>query len=97
MLSRRSRHEWVPRFDAAAFYAYAHPAPDGFGGASLENARWDADMGLYLLAWDDARAAADPHGVSVEFARAVFRHACAICEWDEALAASADGQPPAVI
>jgi uncharacterized protein DUF5996 len=93
---------WWPgdeRFGAAAFYAYAHPAPDGFGGASLspQGARWDGEMGLYLLEWDAARAAADPHGAGLEFARAVFRHACVICEWDQALAASAEGKPPALI
>jgi hypothetical protein len=92
---------WWPgdaRFGGAAFYAYAHPAPDGFGDATLspEAARWDADMGLYILEWDDARASEDPHAAAVEFARSAFRHACEVCEWDVALAASAEGTPPPV-
>jgi Family of unknown function (DUF5996) len=92
---------WWPgdaRFGAAAFYAYAHPAPDGFADATLspEAARWDADMGLYILDWDDARESDDPHAAAVEFARSAFRHACEVCEWDVALAASAEGTPPPV-
>src|SRR5262249_50583328 len=46
---------WWPgdaRYPKAAFYAYAHPAPDGFGGAELASgARWDADLGEYVLDW----------------------------------------------
>jgi Family of unknown function (DUF5996) len=87
-----------PRYPKAAFYAYAHPAPAGFAAATLtpEAARWDATLGEYVLDWDDVRAASDPHAAAVEFARSAFRHACVVCEWDPALAASADGAPPPV-
>src|SRR5919202_1192062 len=49
---------WWPgdeRYGKAAFYAYAHPAPEGFAGAALtpSAARWDPDLGEYLLDWDD--------------------------------------------
>ncbi len=40
--------------------------------------------------------AADPHAAALEFARSAFDHACAVCEWDPALAASAEGSPPPV-
>jgi hypothetical protein len=88
-----------PRYGRAAFYAYAHPAPDGFAGATLEPdaARWEAALGEYVLDWDDVRTSPDPHGTALEFARSAFRHACAVCEWDPALGASADGTPPPVI
>ena len=87
-----------PRYPKAAFYAYAHPAPDGFAGAELEPAaaRWDADLGEYLLDWDDVVAADDPHATAVAFARAAFQHACIACDWDPALAASARGTPPPI-
>ncbi len=87
-----------PRHPKAAFYAYAHPAPAGFAAATLTPAaaRWDAALGEYVLDWDDVRAASDPHAAAVEFARSAFRHACVVCEWDTALAASADGAPPPV-
>jgi Family of unknown function (DUF5996) len=88
---------WWPgdgRYGKAAFYAYAHPARDGFAGADLPPGRWDAALGEYVLDWDDVRASADPHATALGFARAVFRHACAMCEWDPAMAASAEGNPP---
>jgi hypothetical protein len=87
-----------PRYGMAAFYAYAHPAPEGFANATLSPsaARWEVALGEYVLDWDDVRAAPDPHGAALEFARSAFRHACAVCEWDPSLPASADGAPPPV-
>jgi hypothetical protein len=92
---------WWPgdaRYGRAAFYAYAHPAPEGFDGGSLSpgGVHWDASLGEYILDWDDVRASADPRAAAVEFARSAFRHACAVCQWDPRLAASTDGQPPPI-
>ena len=93
---------WWPgdgaRYPKAAFYAYAHPAPDGFADGALEPAaaRWDADQGLYILDWEDVRTSADPHATALRFARSAFRHACAVCDWDPELSASAEGTPPPV-
>jgi hypothetical protein len=90
---------WWPgddRHPTAAFYAYAHPAPAGFSSTDVPPGRWDDALGEYLLEWDDARAATDPEGVALDFARRVFRHACALCGWDETLAGSAEGRPPPV-
>ena len=87
-----------PRYPRAAFYAYAHPAPEAFPGAAVNPAaaRWDGVVGEYLLDWDDVRAAPDPHEAALEFARSVFRHACTVCGWDPGLAGSAEGVPPPV-
>jgi Family of unknown function (DUF5996) len=76
---------WWPgdaRYERAAFYAYAHPAPDGFANAALapSAAHWEGELGEYVLDWDEVRVAPDP----------------LICEWDPALRASADGSPPPV-
>jgi hypothetical protein len=93
---------WWPgdgaRYPKAAFYAYAHPAPESFadGAVEPEAARWDAEQGLYILDWEDVRASADPHATALRFARTVFRHACAVCGWDPELSASAEGTPPPV-
>jgi hypothetical protein len=92
---------WWPgdgRYGKAAFYAYSHPAPEGFAGATLSPpaARWDAGLGEYVLDWDDVRAEPDPHAGALEFARSAFRHSCVVCEWDPALPASADGTPPPI-
>jgi Family of unknown function (DUF5996) len=92
---------WWPgdaRYGKAAFYAYAHPAPPGFEGMILSPAaaHWDAALGEYILDWDDVVASPDPHATALEFARSAFLRACAICGWDSALAASAEGKPPPV-
>jgi hypothetical protein len=43
------------------------------------------------------RAAPAPRAYALEFARSAFRHACTVCGWDEALAASAEGTPPPIV
>jgi hypothetical protein len=92
---------WWPgdaRHPTAAFYAYAHPAPPGFGQGALSPsvAHWDAALGEYLLEWDDVRAQPDPRAAALEFPRSAFRHACLVCGWDPGLAATIDGTPPPV-
>jgi hypothetical protein len=92
---------WWPgdtRYPRAAFYSYAHPAPDGYAGATLSPAaaRWDAALGEFVLDWDDVRSSSDPHQTALDFARSAVRHACAVCGWDPRLAASAVGATPPV-
>jgi hypothetical protein len=93
---------WWPgdaRYAHAAFYAYAHPAPDGFSQATLEPdaARWASELGEYVLDWDAVARSDDPRATGVAFARSAFSHACAVCDWDTALAGSAEGSPPPVL
>jgi hypothetical protein len=87
-----------PKLGKAAFYAYAHPAPEGFADGTLSpaSARWNGELGLYVLEWDDVRTSDDPHSFALEFTRSAFQHACLVCGWDEGLAASAEGTPPPV-
>jgi hypothetical protein len=92
---------WWPgdvRYPHAAFYAYAHPAPDAFAEATLEpaSAHWDATLGEFILDWGDVIAERDPYEAALGFARSVTRHACDVCAWDPALAASLEGSPPPV-
>ncbi len=92
---------WWPgmeQYPKAAFYAYAHPAPEGFENAELSPAaaHWDATLGEFILDWDDIRAAPDPFGAALGFARSAVLHACRVCGWDAPLAASAMGDPPPV-
>ncbi len=93
---------WWPgdaRYEKPAFYAYAHPAPDGFADARLSPAaaRWEGGLGEYVLDWEDACVASDPHAYALEFARSAFRHACQVCEWDPELLAGAEGHPPPMV
>ena len=74
------------------------PTPDGFADADLSPAaaRWDQQLGEYLLEWNDIRENPDPHALTLECARSAFRHTCAVGEWDPALAATAEGIPPPI-
>ena len=87
-----------PRYPRAAFYAYAHPAPEEFATAVLSPAaaRWEPGLGEFVLDWDDLRAVTNAHEVALDFARSAVQHACVVCDWDPALAASAVGSPPPV-
>lgn len=92
---------WWPgdaRYGRAAFYAYAHPAPEGFeaGTLSPSAARWEPDIGEYILDWGDVCSASDPQTLGLQFAHSAFQHSCLVCGWDPALAASAEGRPPPV-
>ena len=92
---------WWPgdrNYTEAAFYAYAHPAPAGFAGATLSpgQSRWDAGLGEYILDWKDVCQSSDPRATALEFAHSAFHHACAVCDWDPALLASAEGSPPPI-
>ena len=93
---------WWPgdtRLGGPAFFAYAHPAPEGFsdGNLSPSAARWDSELGLFALNWEEIRASSDPHGAALEFTRSAFHHACVVCGWDPGLLASAEGSPPPVV
>jgi hypothetical protein len=87
-----------PRYAKAAFYAYAHPAPEEFAAATLSPAaaRWEGELGEYVLDWDDVVSSPNPPAVALEFARSAFRYSCLVCNWDPALPASAEGTPPPV-
>jgi hypothetical protein len=82
----------------AAFYAFAYPAPPGFGDAVLSPAaaRWDKTLGEYILDWDDVRAVSDPHATAVEFLRSAFHQGCRTSGWSAELVASEEGKPPAI-
>jgi hypothetical protein len=92
---------WWPgdaKLGESAFYGYAHPAPEEFSTASLSppSTRWNAELGLYALDWNDIQSDPDPHARALEFARSVFLHACLVCGWDPELPASTQGNPPPV-
>jgi Family of unknown function (DUF5996) len=93
---------WWPgddRYPHAAFYAYAHPAPEGFSDGTLSpaSARWDGTLGEFILDWDDVRTSPDPHEAALTFCRSAVAHACVVCSWDPTLAGSLESDPPPVI
>ena len=92
---------WWPgdhRHPEAAFYAYAHPAPEHYSKGTLAGpgAHWDAAIGEFILPWDELVATSHPHKAGVDFARSAFQHACLVCGWDPKLGATIEGTPPPV-
>ena len=92
---------WWPgdaRYPRPAFFAFAFPTPEGFDQATLAPAaaRWDNELGEYLLDWDDARRSPSPRQAAIDFGLSAIRHACLVCGWDPDLAASAEGAVPPI-
>jgi hypothetical protein len=85
-------------YPRAAFYAYVHPKREGVEDAPLTPpaARWDAQLGEFLLDWDDVVSSPAPYDDALGFALAVVRYACTVCGWDGHLIESIDGVPPPV-
>jgi len=92
---------WWPgdgRYAKPAFYAYAYPPEEGFAGRDLSPVPgyWSDELGEYLLDHETAAAADDPAQAVIDFCGEIFSHACNVCDWNPALAASAAGDPPPV-
>lgn len=63
---------WWPgdvRHPRAAFFAFAYPARPGVedGIVSPSAAHWDAELGEYIVDWDDVLRTSDPHETALEF------------------------------
>jgi hypothetical protein len=88
---------WWPgdaRYPRPAFYGYAFPFPDALHEADVSPGHWNATLGEFVLDWDEARAAPDPHEATLTFFRAVAREAMRLGEWPAELVASLEGVPP---
>jgi hypothetical protein len=93
---------WWPgdrRYPRAAFFGYAFPAPEHFseGVVAPTSARWDDDLGEFVLDWDEVLSAPEPGQAAMEFGRSVIAHATVVCGWEPSLASSAEGVPPPVV
>ena len=72
--------------DAAAFYAYAYPAPDGFADAAVEPsaAYFHGDLGEFVLPYDAVRASSDPDAALMRFLESTYAAAADLGGWDRA-------------
>jgi hypothetical protein len=83
-----------PQAPEAMFYAYAYPTPPGFAEAPLApaGARFDPQLGEFVLPYDTVRTAADPEGTLLAFLQSTYEAAADLAAWDRpALERQGDG------
>jgi len=68
------------------FYSYAYPEPEGFKTARVRPAaaRYNADLGEFVLAYDDVRRAKSQDGTLLEFLQSSYEAAADRGAWDRA-------------
>jgi hypothetical protein len=68
----------------AAFYSYAVPEPEGFKAAQVkpEDARYDPQLGEFLLMYDDVRRSGSESKCLLEFCESTYRAAADLGAWD---------------
>lgn len=67
-----------------AFYAYMAPAATGFREAEVlpKQARWDEQLGEFLLTYDDVRASSSPRTALLDFCQSTYEAAANAGHWD---------------
>ena len=70
----------------AAFYAYAAPEPAGLREAAIRPAAawYNAELGEFLLRYEDVRTAADPDALLLDFLQSTYEAAADRAGWDRA-------------
>jgi len=73
-----------PPGDEGVFYAYAYPDPPGYRDAVVgpAGARWDDDLGEYILPYELVRTADDPDGLLLAFLQSTYQAAATTGGWD---------------
>jgi hypothetical protein len=70
-------------YGRAAFYCYAAPDPEGFEKVVLPGkGGFNAELGEFILDYDDARATADPADAVLEFLEQTYAAAADRATWD---------------
>ena len=71
-------------FGQAAFYSYTYPTPDGFADVALSvrGARFNRDLGEFVLPYDAVREATDPDALLLSFLRQTYAAAADCAKWD---------------
>ena len=72
-------------YGQAAFYCYAAPVPDGLSSVTIAGpGAFNAQLGEFLLNYDDARSAADPAQTVLDFLNNTYAAAADAARWDRA-------------
>lgn len=74
------------RFPEPAFFAYTYPKPDGLERAAIEPAKafWSAQTGLFLLRYEDMRAAPSPERAALDFLGSTYAAGARGAGWEDA-------------
>ena len=73
--------------DEPCFYSYAYPAPKGFADEIVrpEQARFDTNLGEFVLPYETVRTAPDPSAMLLEFLTSTFDAAESLAGWEKGL------------
>ncbi len=81
-------------FPRAAFYSYAYPEPAGFRERAVPaGGYFDANLGEFILPYDDVRGAAAPDALLLDFLSSTYAAAADVGGWDRAGLECAMGVP----
>jgi hypothetical protein len=71
-------------YGRTAFYSYAYPEPEGFGGECVrpQGAAYNADVGQFLIDYDAVRTAASPDDALLAFAQSTYEAAADKGGWE---------------
>jgi Family of unknown function (DUF5996) len=66
------------------FYAYAAPVPDGLGQERIapKTARYDQQLGEFLLMYDDVRTVQSPRNALLDFMQSTYEAGAKLAGWD---------------
>lgn len=83
-----------PPGEEGVFYTYAYPEPPGFRDTPItpDGARWDSDLGEFVLPYEIVRTAPDPDALLHEFLQSTYEAAAAAAEWDRAALERPNGE-----
>ena len=72
--------------DGPAFYSYTVPKPDGLEKATVRPAiaGWNAQLGEFILMYEDVRQAASPEESLYEFLESTYEAGAGLGKWDRA-------------
>jgi hypothetical protein len=81
--------------DYPAFYSYAYPTPPGFSDAKVlpEEARFDPQLGEFVLPYDVVRTARDPEATLMTFLGTTYAAAADLGKWDRPALECEFGRP----
>jgi hypothetical protein len=73
-----------PAMPRPVFYAYAYPEPEGFRASPVRPtaARYNADLGEFLLPYDEVRQSSSPDAMLLDFLQSSYEAAADRGAWD---------------